>query len=139
MIDAEICFKSLLFVTESLEKLMGANGAKAVLRTAGQRAANSLIEMLPQNLTEEESVQRIEPILVKLGFIGGMKLVSPDTLQITENHVAESLVTLGLQDIQSAKYYLIGLFEGFFKQLSGSTRKVVSAETGASGEIWKLG
>jgi hypothetical protein len=139
MMDGEISYKSLLYVTESLEKLIGANGAKAVLRTAGQRAAVNLIEMLPLTLPEEEAARRIGPMLAELDFIGEMNVLSPDRLQVTGNHVLDELAALGLEGIQSGRYYVIGLFEGFFKQLSGSTRKVVAVEPREECEIWILG
>jgi hypothetical protein len=139
MIDGDISLKSLLFVTESLEQLIGPNGAKAVLRTAGQRAAVNLIEMLPLTLPEDEAIRRTGPILVELGFIGEMKTPTSDCLQVVGNHVLEELATLGLQGFQSGRYYVIGLFEGFFKQMSGSARKIVSVEPGEGCEYWKLG
>ena len=139
MIDAEISLKSLLFVTESLEKLIGTNGSKAVLRAAGQRAAVNLIEMLPLNLSEAEAIESVGPVLVDLGFIGNLETLSPDRLRVTENRVVEELNSLGLQGVLSSRYYVIGLFEGFFKQLSGSSRKVVIVEIEPEGELWILG
>jgi len=139
MIDNEISLKSLLFVTESLEQLIGQHGAKAVLRTAGQRAAANLIEMLPLTLPEVEAARRTGAILIDLGFIKEMQMPDPDTLQIIGNHIYEELEELGLHGIQSACYYTIGLFEGFFKQMSGSARKIISVAAGETCEYWKLG
>jgi len=139
MIDGEISLKSLLFVTESLEQLLGQHGAKAVLRTAGQRAAVNLIEMLPLTLPEDEAARRTGAILVELGFINEMQMPAPDTVQILGNHIFEELDALGLHGTQSACYYIIGLFEGFFMQMSGSARKIISVEPGRACEYWKLG
>jgi len=139
MIDGEISFKSLLYITESLEQLIGANGSKAVLRMAGQRAAVNLIEMLPLTLPEEDAARRIGPMLVELGFIGEMSYSGSDLIQVTGNQVRMEMAALGLQDFASGGYYVIGLFEGFFKQLSDSKRKVVSVESYPGGETWKLG
>jgi hypothetical protein len=139
MIDGEISLKSLLFVTEGLEKLIGKNGANAVLRTAGQRAADNLIEMLPLSLPEEEAILRTGPILAELGFIDELTMPEPGILKIKGNHILDELPGLGLQDIVSARYFTIGLFEGFFKQMSDSTRKITSVEVGEDGETWKLG
>ncbi len=139
MIDGDTSFKSLLFVTESLEQLIGTNGAKAVLRTAGQRAAVNLIEMLPLTLPEEEASLRAGLLLSELGFIREMKLLAPDLLLVKDNKVKIELSELGLQSLQSGGYYVVGLFEGFFKQLSSSTRKVISVELREDGEYWKLG
>ena len=139
MIDNEISLKSLLFVTESLEQLIGQHGAKAVLRTAGQRAAANLIEMLPLTLPENEAARRTGVILIDLGFIKEMQMPDPDTVQIIGNHIYEELEELGLHGIQSACYYIIGLFEGFFKQMSGSARKIISVVPGETCEYWKLG
>lgn len=139
MIDGEISLKSLLFVTEGLEKLIGKNGANAVLRTAGQRAAVNLIEMLPLTLPEEEAALRTGPILAELGFIDELAMPDPGTIRIKGNHILDELPNLGMQDIVSARYYTIGLFEGFFKQMSGSTRKIASVEVDGDGETWKLG
>jgi len=139
MIDGEISLKSLLFVTESLEQLLGSNGAKAVLRTAGQRAAVNLIEMLPLTLPEEDAVWRSGAVLVELGFIGEMRMPAKDTVQIVGNQFLQELQSLGLQGVQSGCYYVIGLFEGLFKQMSGSVRKVVLVEPGDGCQYWKLG
>lgn len=139
MIDGEISLKSLLFVTEGLEKLIGRNGANAVLRTAGQRAAVNLIEMLPLSLPEEEAALRTGPILTELGFIDELSMPEPGILKIRGNHILEKLPELGLQEVVSARYFTIGLFEGFFKQMSGSALKITSVEVGTEGETWKLG
>jgi hypothetical protein len=37
------------------------------------------------------------------------------------------------------RFYVVGLFEGFYKQLSGSQKKVVAIEPGQDFEIWRLG
>ena len=139
MIDGEISFKSLLYVTEVLEQMLGRNGANAILRTAGQKAAVNLIEMLPLSLPEEEAAVRSGLILKEFGFIEELSLTDADTLKITGNHIIEEVTGLGLQGTGSARYYTIGLFEGFFKQLSGSTRKITSVDLLPDGEIWKLG
>ncbi len=139
MIDGEISLKSLLYVAESLEQLIGQHGAKAVLRTAGQRAAVNLIEMLPLALPEDEAARRTGAILVELGFIEGLEMPSPDTVEIIGNHIYEELEALKLQGTQAACFYIIGLFEGFFKQMSGSARKITSVEPGNACEFWNLG
>jgi hypothetical protein len=139
MIDGEISLKSLLFITESLEQLIGPNGSKAVLRTAGQRAAGNLIGILPLTLSEEDVAHRTRLILAELGFIDGLQMPATDTLQITGNHFFEELDVLRLQGTRSARYYIFGLLEGFFKQMSGSERKVVSVEPAETCEYWKSG
>jgi hypothetical protein len=139
MIDGEISLKSLLYVAESLEQLIGGNGAKAVLRTAGARAAVNLIEMLPLTVPEDDAILRTGALLVELGFISALQQVDSDTLQISYGEFKKQVELLGLQEVQSTCYYVIGLFEGFFKQMSGSKRKVVSIETSQGMEIWKLG
>ena len=139
MIDGEISLKSLLFVTESLEQLIGQHGAQSVLRTAGQRAAVNLIELLPLTLPEDEAARRTGDILIELGFISELQMPAPDTVQILGNHIYEELEELGLHATQSARYYIIGLFEGFFKQMSGSARKIISVEPTEACEYWKLG
>ena len=137
-IDNEISLKSLLFITESLEQLLGQHGAQAVLRTAGQRAAVNLIEMLPLTLPENEAASRSGAILAELGFIGEMQTIAADMLQVNGNRFIEELQALGLKASQSGRFYVIGLFEGFFKQLSGSNRKVVTVEIKENDEYWKL-
>ena len=139
MIDGETSLKSLLYVTESLEQLIGTNGAKAVLRTAGQRAAVNLIEMLPLSLPEDQAAERAGLLLAELGFIGGMQVVDPDLFKIEDNLVKQQLSELNLESLESGGYYVVGLFEGFFKQLSASKRRVVSVEMRDDGEYWKLG
>ncbi len=138
MIDGEISLKSLLYVAESLEQLIGHHGANAVLRDAGRRAAVNLIEMLPLTLPEDEAARRTGAILVELGFIEGFEMPSPGTVEIFGSHIYEELEALKLKGTQSACFYVIGLFEGFFKQMSGSSRKITSVEPGKACEFWKL-
>jgi hypothetical protein len=137
-IDCEVSVKSLLFVTASLEQLLGQHGSQAILRSAGRRAAASLIDMLPLTLTEDEAVLRAGGILVELGLIASLERCAPDRLQVSGNRVLEELAQLGLTGTGSARYYVIGLFEGFFKQLSGSSRKIVGVEANQHYEYWKL-
>jgi hypothetical protein len=139
MIDAEISWKSLLFVAESLEQLIGQHGAKAVMRKAGMKAAASLTEMPPQALPEEEAARRAGALLVDFGFFKELQMPDPDTLQIIGSQVDEDLRQLNLQELRSVGYYSIGLFEGFYKQMSGSNRKVISVLPGTGCEYWKLG
>jgi predicted hydrocarbon binding protein len=139
MIDGDISLKSLLYVTESLEQLIGQHGAKAVLRAAGQRAAVNLIEMLPLTLPEEEAARRTGSVLIELGFFDGMEMPTPETIIISGSHIYEELEAIQLQGVQSSCFFVIGLFEGFFKQMSGSSKKIISVETGKACEYWKLG
>lgn len=138
-IDCEISVKSLLFVTESVENLLGLHGSRAVLRSAGRRAATNLIDMLPLTLAEDEAILRAGSILMELGFVEGLEWSAPDTLRVSGNHILAELAQLGLTGSGSARYYVIGLFEGFFKQLCGSSRKIVGVEVDPYYEYWKLG
>lgn len=137
-IDCEVSFKSLLFLIESLEQLLGQHGAQAVMRSAGRRAAVDLIDMLPLTLTEDVALLRSGNILAELGFIAELTISAPDQLQIVGNHVLEQQKSLGLLGAEAGRYYVIGLFEGFFKQLSGSSRKVICVENENHFEVWKL-
>jgi len=137
-IDCEISLKSLLFITESLEQLLGRHGAQAVLRSAGRRAAGNLIDMLPLKLDEKTAILRAGNILVELGFISGLEISAADRLQVHGNQVLKELNQLGLAGAESGRYYVIGLFEGFFRQLSGSARKITSVETDKNNEYWML-
>ena len=138
-IDCEVSLKSLLFVAEGLEQLIGQHGAQAVLRSAGQRASANLIEMLPLTLPEDESARRSGMLLVELGFLAGLELSTSNELRVTGNHVLEEMQNLGLAGCQCVRFYVVGLFEGFYKQMSGSKKKVVSVmETGENSEIWRL-
>lgn len=137
-IDCEVSVKSLLFVTASLEQLLGQHGSRAVLRNAGRRAAANLIDMLPLTLAEDAAFLRVGDILIELGFITGLEMTAPDRLRVSGNRVVEELLQLGLAGSESARYYVIGLFEGFFKQLSGSSRKIVGVEANDHHEYWKL-
>jgi hypothetical protein len=137
-IDCEVSFKSLLFLIESLEQLLGQHGAQAVMRSAGRRAAADLIDMLPLTLTEDVALLRAGNILAELGFIMELKVSAPDQLLVVGNHVLEQQGSLGLHGVEAGRFYVIGLFEGFFKQLSGSSRKVVCVESKNHFEIWKV-
>ncbi|MFZ5857049.1 MAG: hypothetical protein ACOYZ6_09465 [Chloroflexota bacterium] len=135
--DCEVSLKSLLFVADGLEQLIGQHGAQAVLRSAGQRASANLIEMLPLTLSEDEAARRSGMMLVELGFLNGLELSAAGELRVTGNHVMEEMQNVSL-DAKSVRFYVVGLFEGFYKQMSGSKKKVVSVEPGADFEIWRL-
>ena len=137
--DPDIIAKSFFFTTESLEQLLGRHGAQAVLRSAGQRAAGSLIDMLPLSLAEQEAAQRSGEILKELGFVSDMEFTPPGCLRIDGNRFQMELETLGLGSSGSGRYFVIGLFEGFFKQLSGSSRKVRAPRSDDGCEYWELG
>ena len=137
-IDCEVSLKSLLFVAESLEELLGAHGGQAVMRSAGRRAAANLIDMLPLKLEEETAILRAGNILVELGFISGLEIIAADRLLVCGNQVLKELNHLGLAGVESGRYYVIGLFEGFFRQLSGSARKITSVATDKTNEYWML-
>jgi hypothetical protein len=136
--DSEVSLKSLLYVAEGLEQLIGLHGAQAVLRSAGQRASASLIEMLPLTLPEDEAARRSGMLLVELGFLNGLELTAEGELIATGNHALEEVQNIGLAGAQSVRFYVVGLFEGFYKQMSGSKKKVVSVEPGSNTEIWRL-
>jgi hypothetical protein len=138
-IDCEVSLKSLLFVAESLEQLLGQHGAQAVLRTAGRRAASSLIDMLPLTLPEDEAVRRSGAVLTELGFLTNLDFTEGNELRIYGNRVLEELRALGITGTWSVRFYVVGLFEGFYRQMSGSNRKIVSIESGQDFEIWRLG
>jgi len=138
MIDGDISLKSLLLVSESIEQLIGKNGAKVVQRQAGQRAASRLIDMLPLVLPEPDAIQQSGEIMVELGFIQGLEIVEAGVIRINGNNYMHEIQELGLGCSLSGTYYLVGLFEGFFNQLSGLKKKVISIETTPEGEIWKL-
>lgn len=138
MIDGDISLKSLLLVSESIEQLIGKNGAKVVQRQAGQRAASRLIDMLPLVLPEVEAIQQSGEILVELGFIQGLQMVAPGLIKIDGNNYMHEIQELNLGCSLSGTYYVIGLFEGFFNQLSGLKKKITSVENTPEGELWKL-
>ncbi len=138
-IDGETSLKSLLFLFESVEQLIGQHGAKAIMRSAGQRAAVNLIEMLPLTVSESEAIRRTGAVLAELGFIKEIREPEPGTLQVFGNHIIEALEGLNLHDTKSGSYYVIGLFEGFFNKMSGSPHKIISVEPGEGYETWKLG
>lgn len=139
IIDCEVSFKSLLFVAESLEQLLGQHGAQAVLRTAGRRAASNLIDMLPLALAEDESARRSGALLIELGFLRNLDFTAENELRIYGNRMLEELQTLGITGAWAMRFYVVGLFEGFYGQMSGSNRKIVSIESGQDFEIWRLG
>jgi hypothetical protein len=134
--DCEVSLKSLLFVAEGLEQLIGQHGAQAVLRSAGQRASANLIEMLPLTLPEDEAARRSGMLLVELGFLNGLELTANE-MRVTGSHVLEEMQNIGLV-APSVRFYVVGLFEGFYKQMSGSKRKIVSVELETDSEIWRL-
>jgi len=137
-IDCEVSLKSLLFVAESLDQLLGQHGAQAVLRTAGQRAASNLIDMLPLTLPEDEAARRSGMMLVELGFLRGAELITENEMRVTGNQVILELQSLGMDKVQCMRFYVVGLFEGFYKQMSGSKKKVTVTEASQDSETWRL-
>jgi len=138
IIDSEVSLKSLLIVAKSLEQLIGQHGAQAVLRSAGQQASANLIEMLPLKLSEEDAVNRSGMLLIELGFLRKLEITDTGDLKISGNLVLELIQDLGLAGNQSMRFYVVGLFEGFFQQMSGSKKRVIAVQSRQEYEVWRL-
>jgi len=137
-IDCEVSLKSLLIIAESLEQLIGQHGAQAVLRSAGQQASANLIEMLPLKLSEKDAISRSGMLLTELGFLRKLEIIDTGDLKITGNLVLELIRDLGLAGTQSMRFYVVGLFEGFFLQMSGSKKRVTAVQSQQDDEVWRL-
>jgi hypothetical protein len=118
-IDCEVSLKSLLLVTESLDQLLGQYEAQAVLQT-GAACGIHLIDILPLTLLEDEAARRSGALLTELGFLSGLDFAAENELRISVNQALLELQALGITETQSMRFYVIGLFEGFYKQMCGS-------------------
>jgi len=136
--DDELLLKSLLYVAESLEDLLGPNGARVMLRAAGRKAAASLIEGLPLRLTTDEAVARSADLLVELGFAESCGVDGPDKVRVSGLPINRAKVELGLETDGAGRYFCVGLLEGFSRQMSGQPVQVEKCSKQGEDELWRV-
>jgi hypothetical protein len=90
-VDCEMLLKSLVFMAEGVATTIGENGAWATMRLAGHRAAVDLLEALPLVLEVDEAIKRVGPVMVELGFVGGIAVVDDMHLVVSGNAVVSML------------------------------------------------
>ncbi len=75
---------------------------------------------------------------IELGFLRKLEITDTGDLKITGNLVLELIQDLGLAGNQSMRFYVAGLFEGFFQQLSGSKKRVIAVRSRQKYQVWRL-
>ena len=138
-VDCETLLKSLVFMAEGVATTIGENGARAMMRLAGHRAAADLLEALPLVLEVDEAIKRVGPVMVELGFVGGIAVVDDMHLVVSGNAVVSMLQRLEREPRRHpACYDAIGLFEGFVHVLSKTRVSIVHHEQRDDSETWTL-
>ncbi|MFN3814481.1 MAG: hypothetical protein ACK4SM_07660, partial [Aquificaceae bacterium] len=77
--DPDILILAIVNLAEGVRKLIGENGAKAVLRDAGRQSGPKLFESLigefPEKLTKAEAIKRACAILKEFGFAKRIEII----------------------------------------------------------------
>lgn len=136
--DDELLLKSLLYVAESLEELLGPNGARVMLRAAGRKAAANLIEGLPLRLPADEAVSRSANLLVELGFAESCKVDGAGEVRLSGLPISRAKDELGLGTDGAGRYFCVGLLEGFSRQMSGQPIQVDKCSQQGEVELWRV-
>ena len=137
--DSEILLKSLIFMAEGLAGTIGENGARAIIRQSGSRAAANFLEAIPLKVELADAIQRACTVMEELGFAKQVKLIDEKHLSVQFNVVSDTLKAMGQSaERHPAVYYVIGLFEGFVQVISEGRTKVLNHEINDQGEIWIL-
>jgi len=136
--DDELLLKSLLYVAESLEDLLGPNGARVMLRAAGRKAAANLIEGLPLRLTADEAVARSADLLVELGFAERCEVDGTGEVRMSGLPINRAKDELGLGTNGAGRYFCVGLLEGFSRQMSAQPIQVDKCSKQGEDELWRV-
>jgi hypothetical protein len=136
--DDDLLLKSLLCVAESLEDLLGQHGARVMLRAAGRKAAASLIEGLPLQLTADEAVSRSADLLEQLGFAERCSVDDGGNLEVSGLPINKAREEMGLTTDGTGRYFCVGLFEGFAREMSGMPIQVDNCDPEGKEELWTV-
>ncbi len=111
--DDELLLKSLLCVAESLEDLLGPNGARVMLRAAGRKPAANLIGDLPLRLIGGGGRGAFSRPAGELGFAKHAPWMRREMSALSGLPIKRAKNELGLGADGSGRYFCIGSLEGF--------------------------
>uniref|UniRef100_A0A7C5SW57 Uncharacterized protein n=1 Tax=Thermocrinis ruber TaxID=75906 RepID=A0A7C5SW57_9AQUI len=120
MVDPDILILAIVNASEGVRALIGDKGAKAVLRDAGRKSGQKLLESLMGEffsvLDKEEALRRACIILEDLGFAKSIKK-EDGNIVIEEDIFTDAIVGENLSD-SPIIYFFEGLIEGFVSFMS---------------------
>jgi len=136
-IEPEICFKSLIFIAHSVQDLIGSHGANTIMRMAGRKAAENLLEGIPLKLpTAAEAVARSAMLLKELEFVNDVD-PQANKVVVQGDAMAEECAELNMPYMESTSYFTIGVFEGFARKMSDADIQVTRLDRSDAGEEWQ--
>jgi predicted hydrocarbon binding protein len=120
MVDPDILILAIVNASEGVRALIGDKGAKAVLRDAGRKSGQKLLESLMGEffsvLDKEEALKRACIILEELGFAKSIKKENGNVV-IEEDIFTDAIIGENLSD-SPIIYFFEGLIEGFVSFMS---------------------
>ncbi len=120
MVDPDILILAMVNASEGVRALVGDKGAKAVLRDAGRKSGQKLLESLMGEffsvLDKEEALRRACIILEDLGFAKSIKKEDGNVV-IEEDIFTDAIMGENLSD-HPIIYFFEGLIEGFVSFMS---------------------
>ena len=120
MVDPDILILAMVNASEGVKALIGDKGAKAVLRDAGRKSGQKLLENLMGEffsvLDKEEALRRACIILEELGFAKSIRKEGGNIV-IEEDIFTEVIMGENLSD-SPIIYFFEGLIEGFVSFMS---------------------
>jgi predicted hydrocarbon binding protein len=120
MVDPDILILAIVNASEGVRALIGDKGAKAVLRDAGRKSGQKLLESLTGEffsvLDKEEALKRACIILEDLGFAKSIKKENGNVV-IEEDIFTDAIMGENLSD-SPVIYFFEGLIEGFVSFMS---------------------
>ena len=120
MVDPDILILAIVNASEGVKALIGDKGAKAILRDAGRKSGQKLLENLMGEffsvLDKEEALRRACIILEELGFAKSIRKEGGNIV-IEEDIFTEVIMGENLSD-SPIIYFFEGLIEGFVSFMS---------------------
>jgi len=120
MVDPDILILAIVNASEGVKALIGDKGAKAVLRDAGRKSGQKLLESLMGEffsvLDKEEALRRACIILEELGFAKSIK--KGDGNVVIEDDIFTDAITEESLSDPPIIYFFEGLIEGFVSFMS---------------------
>jgi len=120
MVDPDILILAIVNASEGVRALIGDKGAKAILRDAGRKSGQKLLESLMGEffsvLDKEEALRRACIILEELGFAKSIRKEGGNIV-IEEDIFTEVIMGENLSD-SPIIYFFEGLIEGFVSFMS---------------------
>ncbi len=136
--DDGLLLKSLPCVVESLEELMGPNGAREMLHSAGHKPAANLIGALPLHLLVEDTVTRSADWLGELGFADIWTVDGAGDVRLSDLPIKCANHALDLAADGAGEYFCIGPLEECSRQMSSPSIQVDKCSQHGLVQTWSL-